>query len=310
MLFVLAARPGGEQCAFSKKRKEHPARMRRNVRAVLLCAGAGFLALMSAGGVQATPIDGDGDSNNTTTIEELKALIVSQQKQIEDLRATLSKQQQTLDRLAAAPGSAAAQPVYSLPNAKKLGEVASATAMIPAVEPTPLPAPQAPGPGAEHKSPLGFQIGDTTFTPVGFMDFTAVWRSATQGGGIGTGFNSTPFNNTPLGRLPETHFTAQNSRIGFRVDSVYHDMTIRGYLEADFLGNPAGSLAITSNANTMRMRLYWVDLTKGSLEFLAGQSWSMLTPNRKGISPMTSDIFFSQDMDTNYQAGLIWTRAA
>jgi uncharacterized coiled-coil protein SlyX len=257
--------------------------MRRNVRAVILCAGAGILALMSAREVEATPIDSNSGGNETT-IQELKAMIASQQKEIEDLRKTLGKQQQTLDKLAASPNSTA----------------------------TLLPAPQAAaaGPGAEHKSPLGFQIGDATFTPVGFMDFTAVWRSADQGGGIGTGFSGTPYNNAPLGRLPETHFSAQNSRVGMRVDSTYHDMKIRGYLETDFLGNAAGSLAVTSNANTMRMRLYWVDLTKGNIEFLAGQSWSMMTPNRKGISPMPSDIFYSQDMDTNYQNGLIWTRAA
>ena len=33
-----------------------------------------------------------------------------------------------------------------------------------------------------------------------------------------------------------------------------------------------------------------------------------MTPNRKGLSPLPSDIFFSQDMDTNYQAGLVWSR--
>jgi hypothetical protein len=41
---------------------------------------------------------------------------------------------------------------------------------------------------------------------------------------------------------------------------------------------------------------------------MGGQDWSFLTPNRKGLSPLPSDIFYTQDMDTNYQAGLIWTR--
>ncbi len=35
----------------------------------------------------------------------------------------------------------------------------------------------------------------------------------------------------------------------------------------------------------------------------------MLTPNRKGLSPIPSDIFYTQNMDTNYQIGLVWTRA-
>jgi hypothetical protein len=56
------------------------------------------------------------------------------------------------------------------------------------------------------------------------------------------------------------------------------------------------------------MRVYFVDLMKGPWEFLAGQDWSMMTPNRKGISPIPGDIFYSQDVDTNYQNGLIWAR--
>ena len=34
----------------------------------------------------------------------------------------------------------------------------------------------------------------------------------------------------------------------------------------------------------------------------------MLTPNRVGINPIPGNIFFSQDMDTNYQVGLVWER--
>ena len=71
---------------------------------------------------------------------------------------------------------------------------------------------------------------------------------------------------------------------------------------------PNGGLAVSSNPYVFRMRLYWVDLTKGKFEFLAGQSWSLLTPNRKGISPLPGDIFYSQDIDVNYQAGLVWGR--
>jgi hypothetical protein len=56
------------------------------------------------------------------------------------------------------------------------------------------------------------------------------------------------------------------------------------------------------------MRLYFADVTMHDWEFLAGQEWSMLTPNRKGISPMPSDIFYTLDMDANYQSGLVWSR--
>jgi hypothetical protein len=51
-----------------------------------------------------------------------------------------------------------------------------------------------------------------------------------------------------------------------------------------------------------------VQYTQSTFEFLAGQSWSFMTPGRNGLSPMPGDIFYSQDVDTNYQSGLTWGR--
>jgi hypothetical protein len=159
------------------------------------------------------------------------------------------------------------------------------------------------------QSPLFFKIGGAEFTPLGFMDFTGVYRSTDVGSGIGTSFGGIPFNgSSPAGQLSELRFSAQNSRVGIKVDANPGDFKVRGYLEADFLGNAAANLQIGSHSNTMRMRLYWVDVRRGKWEVLAGQSWSMMTPNRVGISPMPGDIFYSQDMDTNYQNGLVWLR--
>jgi hypothetical protein len=52
----------------------------------------------------------------------------------------------------------------------------------------------------------------------------------------------------------------------------------------------------------------FVDVQKNGFEILAGQDWSLATPNRKGLSPIPGDIFYTQNMDTNYQAGLVWSR--
>ena len=47
---------------------------------------------------------------------------------------------------------------------------------------------------------------------------------------------------------------------------------------------------------------------RASGRFLGGQTWSLITPGRTGISPLPGNIFFSQDIDVNYQAGLVWGR--
>jgi hypothetical protein len=171
--------------------------------------------------------------------------------------------------------------------------------------------PAAPGAvvaGPSGQSPLFFKIGGANFSPVGFLDFTTVYRSTLNGGDIGSSFGAIPYSNTANGQLSETRFSAKNSRLGLKMDSDLDDTKVLGYVEADFLGNAATNVNVASNSDVMRMRVYFADLRKGDWEILAGQDWSMLTPNRKGISPMPSDIFYTQDVDTNYQVGLVWGR--
>jgi len=175
---------------------------------------------------------------------------------------------------------------------------------------------QAPAPKEkEEVSPLQFHIGSATLVPVGFMDFTGVFHNHAAGGNIGTSFGSIPYATNTSGILPyttnlsELRFSIQNSRIGFRTDADVMGAHVIGYMEADFLGTPASTnIAVTSNSQLLRARLYWVDLRKSGWEILGGQTWSLITPGRVGISPLPSDVFYTQNMDVNYQAGLFWGR--
>ena len=126
---------------------------------------------------------------------------------------------------------------------------------------------------------------------------------------MGSNFGSVPYNNVANGNLSEFHFSQQNSRIGFRIDGDWKGTHFIGYNEFDFNGTSGStSLAVSNGAIVPRLRLYWVDVRKGKVEFLAGQSWSMLTPNRNGLSALPGDLFYTQVIDINYMAGLTWTR--
>jgi hypothetical protein len=94
-----------------------------------------------------------------------------------------------------------------------------------------------------------------------------------------------------------------------KVHEKFGENDVTGYYEMDFLGNDAVNAFVTSNSHTFRQRLYFVDYKRGRWEVLAGQAWSWLTPNRVGLSSYTPEIFYSQNMDFNYQVGLTWTRA-
>jgi hypothetical protein len=207
-----------------------------------------------------------------------------------------------------------------LPKDKALGDVASTTPIIPSIAPAVAPAisagqktassdnPCEAGPDTNAVPPY-IRLGSVCITPIGFMDATFVWRDKNAASGIGSNFGSVPYNNTVNGKLSEARFSPQNSRIGFRVDGNWKGVHFIGYNEFDFLGTSgSNALTVTNGAFVPRLRLYWVDARKGPFEFLAGQSWSMLTPNRRGISPLPGDLFYSQVMDVNYMAGLTWTR--
>jgi hypothetical protein len=168
--------------------------------------------------------------------------------------------------------------------------------------------------GAPPSSPLAIHVGDADLLIGGFMDMTGIFRSTNTGNGLGTNYSNFPFTttatgaNNPTGKLPESRFSAQNSRITLQATSKVGTANLKGYLEADFLGNTAQNLNVTSNSDGLRMRLYWVQYQQGKFEFLGGQSWSFLVPNRNGLSPAPGDLFYSQDVDTNYQMGLTWGR--
>jgi hypothetical protein len=238
------------------------------------------------------------DSSIQDEISRLKQLLSEQQKQLEEqqkqmagLRTAMELQTRLLDKLGASV--AAAPPVSVTP-----------VVLEPGTASAPAPPPQT---GEPPTHPY-IRIGDAYITPVGFVDFTTVFRTAAAGSGIGTNFGAIPFNNVPTARLTELLPNPQNSRIGMRVDTKVRGVRVIGYWESDFLGNNPGNVAVTSNSDTFRLRLIWVDLSKDKWEILGGQSWSLLTPGRKGISPLPADIFYTQVIDVNYVIGLPWGR--
>ncbi len=236
-------------------------------------------------------------------VEKLRQQIAEQQKQIDAMQKTLAEQQRLLDAAATVQSPEGLLPAKA--SRAPLGEVASTTPMIP-MGPS---AAALADPDAEKASPLQFKIGNVSMMPVGFMDLTSVWRDKDAGSSIGSSFGSIPYNNATAAKLSEFRFSPQNSRLGFRIDGDWKGAHFIGYNEFDFLGTSGNNaLGVTNGAFVPRIRLYWVDVRKDKWEFLAGQSWSMLTPNRKGISALPGDLFYSQVIDVNYMAGLTWTR--
>jgi hypothetical protein len=291
----------------------------RTGRVLLACLLSSIMPLSAADNPVAQPAE----------IEQLKQMLADQQRQINELRQALAQQQkkETDGSVSASAGSSVIPAVDPTPVStfRNLGQMASTTAILPhapAVYALPAVALPQKSPTAATTSstnpceadpdrtiPTFLRIGNVCIVPVGFMDLTPFWRDKNAASSMGSNFGSIPYNNTVNGNLSEFHFSEQNSRLGFRVDGDWKGAHFIGYNEFDFNGTSGSTTLATSNgAIVPRLRLYWADVRKGKVEFLAGQSWSMLTPNRSGISALPGDLFYTQVIDINYIAGLTWTR--
>src|SRR3984893_13439187 len=253
----------------------------------------------------------NSSANNSDVATELKTLrealvqtqkqVAAQQQEIESLKArsnagslSASNQVSPTESGASAPDSASAsvQPA-SVHSAAYVRQ-----------QPTQQDQEKAQSPAQ------GFKIGDAVLTPGGFVDFENIFRTTNTQSNIATSFASIPFSNTPQGNISEFRTTAQYSRLNLMVKDKFRGAEIIGYVEGDFSGNDAPGVYQSVNQHTNRLRLYFGDSRRGKWEFLGGQTWSWMTPNRTGIGPIPADLAITYNEDQNIGVGLPYTRAA
>jgi hypothetical protein len=240
------------------------------------------------------------------TLEQLKQLIQQQsvqiQQQQEEINA-LQHAQQPAATAVPAPQPAPAQ--QSAPAAKPAVAVSTSVSGGASQEPN-----GTPYHGYEEPSPLFLKLGSATFTPGGWIDFTSIYRTTDVGSGFTTALATIPYNNTVQGALSENRLTAANSRLSLRVDEAIGKVKVYGYGEIDFNGSAPGNVYVSTNSDVTRLRVFYLNLTAGKWDILGGQSWSLLTPNRSGLSPFLSEIYNTVHLDTAYNAGIVYARQA
>ena len=146
-------------------------------------------------------------------------------------------------------------------------------------------------------------------TPGGFMAAETVYRSRATGGDIATPFSAIPFDGTNAAHLSEWYSTARQSRVSMMAMGKTDWGTLRGYVEADFLGAAVTSNNNQSNSYVLRQRVVWAQAAlNNGWGFTGGQLWSLATEDKKGLSNLSGDIMTPQTIDPNYNAGFVWTR--
>src|SRR5262245_56486699 len=221
---------------------------------------------------------GENRIPDSAEISSLKAQLAYQQEQIDQLRKELQAQRililQSRQAGEKAPNS---PPGTSSPPPREAEQIASLSPAFPkSSAPTVAETSKQINsalPDSEIKpSPLSIGIGSTQISPVGFLDLTGIYRSKNVGSGLGTNFGAIPFNNSVDGNLSETRLSAQNSRLGARLDTKIFGVNVLNYLKTDFLKYTPKNAAVTSHSDGLRLRLYWVKLRKSKFEILARQS--------------------------------------
>ena len=156
-----------------------------------------------------------------------------------------------------------------------------------------------------------FYFKGITITPGGFLELAGIYRQHFMANDIATGFNSIPFPNSRVGHEAEGRFSARQSRVSFLAEGmVKPTIKLSMYGEFDFQGAAQTANSNESNSYNPRIRnLYgtidWSNADSG-LHLLAGQNWSLVTMNAKGITPRNE--LTPPQIDAQYIPGFAWTR--
>jgi len=257
-----------------------------------LIIGASLGALMSLG---TAPGAEAKQSQDDLSSKEMARQIQALRDQVESLQHRLDTQAAAQEQTKAAADGAAAQAAAAKAQATEI------PAQVEAQVRTAVDA-------AKPKTDKIYYNG-VTVTLGGFLAAESVYRSRSEQADIGSSFGAIPFNNSALGQTSELRFTARQSRFSALAEGdVNPDTHLAFYSEVDFLGAAQTANSNESNSFTPRIRTMYgtVDWNNLGLHFLAGQSWSLITLNSKGIAPRTE--IPPPAIDAQYVPGFTWTR--
>jgi hypothetical protein len=157
------------------------------------------------------------------------------------------------------------------------------------------------------ESPSTIHYKGITITPVFFVAGEAVWRKHALNSDINTPLNAIPFQGSNEYNLSELNFTARQTRLGGLFEGKAANYKLSGYFESDFLGAGVTSNDNQSNSYVFRVRQTWVNVKNNQgTAMTGGQTWSLVTENRKGTDVRTE--IQPQTIDSQYLVGYSWTR--
>jgi hypothetical protein len=232
------------------------------------------------------------DARDQQQTSELKSQLQAEHDRVQQLLDAVQQLQQQVRSLQNATGQTPTQAAGDNVPAKQVSSAA--------VEST-----------TNHPSnpdePLAIHFRGITLTPGGFLDATGIYRMRNENAdGIST-FGSIPFAGTANANLSEFRGTGRETRLSLLAEGKVNDWKASGYAEIDFEGAAPTANEIESTSFQPRSRQLWgqVEFNNG-FSISGGQTWSLLTTNRKGIALRQE--WVPNTIDLQYVVGYNWAR--
>jgi hypothetical protein len=210
----------------------------------------------------------------------------------------------------AAPGAATAQQSSDSATATQPSDVADQLKMLhgqlDALQKR-VDAASTADPADSHTDKLYYK--GVTLTLGGFGALESIYRTRNETADLASSFSAIPFNDSSTGQTSEFRFSARQSRITALAEgNPTADVHLDFYGELDFLGAAQTANSNETNSYTPRIRVMYnqIDWKNEGLHLLAGQNWSLVTMQGKGMTPRSEDI--PPTIDAQYIPGFSFTR--
>ncbi len=259
--------------------------------AIAVIAGCGL-----GGAAQAKPA---AKSDTQAQIDDLRAQIQFLKDRLDE-QATISQRATTDLKQAQADADPAKAQAARRAQAPQIAQ-AQVIQTIPAAVQTAVAA-------AKPKTDKLYYKG-ISITMGGFAEAATIYRDRAETADISSSFSKIPFANDRASHTNETRFTARQSRYSLLAQGdINKDLDAGFYGEFDFQGAAQTANSNQSDSYNPRIRnLYgemnWKD---EGWHMLAGQNWSLVTLNTKGITPRNEAP--PPSIDAQYVPGFAWAR--
>jgi FKBP-type peptidyl-prolyl cis-trans isomerase len=165
----------------------------------------------------------------------------------------------------------------------------------------------ADGQAPSADNPVAIHYKGITITPGGFLAAETVFRNKATGSDINTQLNGVPLPGQPGAQTTEFNASGRQSRFSALAEGKLASVTLRGYVESDFLGAGTTSNDNESNSYVLRIRQGWGQARFDSgWQVTGGQMWSLVTETKKGTDNLSEGMPLT--IDPQYTVGFSWAR--